>query len=524
MAGEDWVSGFLKRNQNISLRKPEATSLSRVVGFNKTDVDLFFGNLNQVMTANKFLSNRIYNMDETGISTVQKPGKILGPKGQKQVGAMISWERGKNITVVCAFNASGSYIPPMFIYPRKRMSPLLERGGPAGAIYKCSHNGWTNEELFLEWLRHFSQSVKPTNDEPVLLILDNHGSHISLPSYEFCRKNYIHIVSIPPHTSHRLQPLDISFFGPLKNAFNRECDNFLKSHVYHRITPYDIAGIFNQAYMTVATIEKGVSGFSKSGIYPFQPNKFTEDDFIPAEEVPQPIIIDEREGEDETQPDPCNSAARPSNNVFVDDPQPSTSSAADTLQPSHTFINHKVSSPEQTSSVDFKAMLTDLSPIPVMATAGLEKKNNRKQHSVIMTGTPMKTVLVEAKKKKELKEKKKTSKALKVSTKKSVISRNKHAVKQKKMCTKNKTKTCRRQIRFDSSSSEDDIDEKDICDDNEDDDMFNLLDQSTEVCIICGEFGSNELWYRCVLCSKWAHSECSGYDTPENYVCDFCTN
>jgi hypothetical protein len=41
----------------------------------------------------KFESSRIYNMDETGISTVQKPGKILGPTGQKQVGSATSWER-----------------------------------------------------------------------------------------------------------------------------------------------------------------------------------------------------------------------------------------------------------------------------------------------------------------------------------------------------------------------------------------------------------------------------------------------
>lgn len=35
MAGEDWVAGFHKRNRNISLRKPEATSLNRIEGFNK---------------------------------------------------------------------------------------------------------------------------------------------------------------------------------------------------------------------------------------------------------------------------------------------------------------------------------------------------------------------------------------------------------------------------------------------------------------------------------------------------------
>ncbi|XP_072397940.1 uncharacterized protein [Diabrotica undecimpunctata] len=172
--------------------------------FNKDEVDLFYKNLDTVMTKYNFPPNRIHNMDKTGISTVQKPGKILAPRGQKQVGRVTSWERGKNITVVCAMSASGIYTPPMFIYPRKRMSPLLQRGGSPGAIYRCSHNGWSNKDLFLDWLKHFQRTTKSSEEDPVLL-MDNHGTHISLPCY-FCRSNHIHVVSFPPHSSHRLHP------------------------------------------------------------------------------------------------------------------------------------------------------------------------------------------------------------------------------------------------------------------------------------------------------------------------------
>ncbi|XP_025410766.1 uncharacterized protein LOC112683809 [Sipha flava] len=229
LAGPDWLQLFMKRHPNISLRKPEA--------------------------------DKIYNVDETGITTVQKPSKILGPKGQKQVGSLISWERGKNVTTVCCMNAAGSFVPPMFIYPRTRMNILLEKGGPVGSIYACSKNGWINSELFLEWLKHFSKSVKPTSEDPVLLIMDNHCSHISLQAYEFCKANGICVVTLPPHTSHKLQPLNLTFFGPLKNAFNRE--------------------------FTVELIlwKKGLSGFKAAGIFPFNPNKFNSNDFASAQEM-----------------------------------------------------------------------------------------------------------------------------------------------------------------------------------------------------------------------------------------------
>lgn len=86
--------------------------MSRITAFNKEEVKIFYKNLDTVLTTHKFAPNRIYNMDETGIATVQKPGKILASQGQKQVGGVTSWERGKNITVVSAMNASGGYVPP----------------------------------------------------------------------------------------------------------------------------------------------------------------------------------------------------------------------------------------------------------------------------------------------------------------------------------------------------------------------------------------------------------------------------
>lgn len=111
---------------NISIRKPEATSINRITAFNKTEVSLLFELLGQMMEKHRFVAKNIYNCDETGISTVQTPGKILATKGQKRVGSITSWERGKNITMLCAVSSAGGYIPPMFIFPRKRMTPLLE--------------------------------------------------------------------------------------------------------------------------------------------------------------------------------------------------------------------------------------------------------------------------------------------------------------------------------------------------------------------------------------------------------------
>lgn len=83
-------------------------------------------------------------MDETGISIIQKAAHILATTGVKQLRSAVSWECGKNVTVICCFNAAGTYIPPLFIFSRKRMSTHLCKVGLAGAIYKFPDNGWSN--------------------------------------------------------------------------------------------------------------------------------------------------------------------------------------------------------------------------------------------------------------------------------------------------------------------------------------------------------------------------------------------
>lgn len=70
MAGRDWLFGFLKRNPEITFRKPEATSAARARGFNKPAVHAFFDVLENTLKDKRFSPSQIYNADETGISTV----------------------------------------------------------------------------------------------------------------------------------------------------------------------------------------------------------------------------------------------------------------------------------------------------------------------------------------------------------------------------------------------------------------------------------------------------------------------
>jgi len=92
---------------------------------------------------------------------VHKNDKVISIKGKKQVGKLTSAERGRNITLMFAMNVTGHFVPPLFIFPRKKMDKYnrLMIVAPPQSIAIPHESGWMNGDIFLHWLQHFKQHV-----------------------------------------------------------------------------------------------------------------------------------------------------------------------------------------------------------------------------------------------------------------------------------------------------------------------------------------------------------------------------
>ena len=211
LTGRSWAYAFLKRHPELTLRVATSTSLD---GFNSEAVGHFFAIYKGILAPGEFGPNNVWNCDETGFSTVTKPGKVIATKGVRQVRKVSSGERGRNVTALCCMSAAGVFVPPLFVFPRKRLTYPLMNGAPAGTIGAVNERGkgYIDTALFFRWMQHFVAMVGCTKENQHILLADGHESHKSLQVISYAKENGVILITLPPHCTHRLQPLDRTFF------------------------------------------------------------------------------------------------------------------------------------------------------------------------------------------------------------------------------------------------------------------------------------------------------------------------
>jgi len=390
-AGTDWWLAFRSR-QHLAVRSPEPTSFARASAFNRPVVNQFYDNLATVMDANQFQPEDIYNCDETGCTTVQSPKQVVTEQGRKQVGSITSSERGELVTVVYTVSASGNVIPPLFIFPRVNYKDHFIRGAPPGSIGCATRSGWINEDVFLEYLRHIMKNTRCSPDHKILVIMDNHESHISLKAIDLAKANGIVLLTIPPHTSHRLQPLDRSVYGPFKGAYNRAMDGWLRSNPGKTVTIYDIPSLVNEAQMSAFIPRNVLSGFQCTGIYPFNRELFSDIEFAPAVTTDHDIEIE--------QPTEEGATSQPNSNV------PEKVTETDPTMSETTCCTSPMTSRNLPGTSGSYVSPAALLPIPKADARKKTSKGRKRGRTKILTNTPVREEIASAIK---MKQKKKTT-------------------------------------------------------------------------------------------------------------------
>lgn len=100
---------------------------------------------------------------------------------------------------------------------------------------------------------------------PVILYTDGHSSHLTLQLSQFCSTHGIILIALYPNATNIIQPLDVSFFKPLKTAWVKTCQNFCKESLCVGIQKGQLAPLLQKTFENMDCKTILVNGFAKCG-------------------------------------------------------------------------------------------------------------------------------------------------------------------------------------------------------------------------------------------------------------------
>ncbi len=216
--------------------------------------------------------------------------QVLAPANARSV-SVISRSLSGHITLISCLSATGEAIATSVIFQGMRMfKEIFEYWDIA---YCANESGYQSDESFESWCIEFVQQAKPTPTMPVVLLLDNHFSHLDIDALIYLRDNNVRVVSLHPHTTHLLCAQDVCVFAPFKKYFKKYLDEARDNN--EEITKYSVLKPMRKAYAEAIAItmdpltgerhSNAITGFRKTGIYPFNVDVLTDDVFTVADNL-----------------------------------------------------------------------------------------------------------------------------------------------------------------------------------------------------------------------------------------------
>jgi hypothetical protein len=210
--------------------------------------------------------------------------------------------------------------------------------------------------------------VKPNPNEKIILLLDGHTRYSrNIEALELAKANGIILLQLPGHTTHRLQPLDVSFFKPLQTFYNYAVEKWLRANPGLGVTQYQVSHRITKAYGKAATIENAAGGFRGAGIWPVDRYIFKEYKFAASQNL-------------QDNPEPTSTPEPPST------PEPSFTPEPPSTPESPSTPGQTVKDPEPCTSKSTIPM-EQFYPIPKSSHVNKRMKKGS-QHAVVLTSTP----------------------------------------------------------------------------------------------------------------------------------------
>jgi hypothetical protein len=270
--GKNWTEGFLSRNTAVATLIGRKIERARTSGATETVIREFFELYNRLRVRYNITTENTWNMDEQGLGLGLCMNSVVFGTAGKRKAYVTTPETREWVSTIEAISAFGRKLQAAIIFKGQALQSTWFPPNTPDFLYATSENGWTSNDICLEWLRKiYIPQTQPALGEYRLLIMDGHGSHITIDFMYECYINRIICLYIPAHTSHVLQPLDLACFSSVKTRY--------RSQIQELASLDDAAPVKKSRFMTCYSQarEKGLSkhnirtGWRVTGIIPYNP-------------------------------------------------------------------------------------------------------------------------------------------------------------------------------------------------------------------------------------------------------------
>jgi hypothetical protein len=281
---ETWVTRFLQRHPNhlISAYSKGMNKL-RCNADSGAKYSLYFKLLVEKMEEYNVQPSHIFNMDEKGfqLGRIGRTKRIFSKARWVRKGVRQPLEDGSSewITVVACICSDGSVLSPSLIF--KAANGAIQtswvdavQAGNHSVFTTSSPSGWSNNDIGLHWLKEVfeRETRRHASTGYRVLLLDGHGSHVTMDFINYCHNHKILLLVYPPHATHTLQPLDVVMFKPLANAYSTELTQYLQDgQGILNITKGDFFPLFWRSWSKVFKPPLIKRSFEATGIHPPNP-------------------------------------------------------------------------------------------------------------------------------------------------------------------------------------------------------------------------------------------------------------
>ena len=146
-----------------------------------------------------------------------------------------------------------------------------------------SKRGYATGVIGTKWLKTFHEDTcdRSPNGETHILLVDGHGSHLTIEGLQFAVEHNIDVLAYPPHCTHALQGLDVSIFGPLKTAYSAAVTEFEATH-NEAVGRDNFTQVLKVAWDKIMTPQNLQNAFRKAGSYPVNRAVISSQQLAPA--------------------------------------------------------------------------------------------------------------------------------------------------------------------------------------------------------------------------------------------------